>query len=193
MAEALPLRLLAFYKHPSYHPGMEGERETAADELAAIERAVRRLTRGAHLGRLHRRLSADAGVDLDRPSYIALACLVEEGPLSLSALADACGVEVSTMSRLVDRLTAAGLVDGQRSATDQRVTILRLSERGADLVARLKRVRRATLASLLADWTPVERTDFARLLARFAAGIEAVAAPRPAASPSSPREEAHTR
>jgi DNA-binding MarR family transcriptional regulator len=151
-------------------------------DAADIERTLRRLSRGARLTQLHRRLNQAAGVDLDRPAYIALACLAEEGPLALSALAEASGVEVSTMSRLVDRLMAAGLAEARRSSTDLRVTVLSLSSAGADLVERLKAVRRAALARVLDEWTPEERASFARLLDRFVDGLERAAEPEPARS-----------
>ena len=148
-------------------------------DAADIERALRRLSRGARLTHLHRRLNQAAGVDLDRPAYIALACLAEDGPLALSALAEASGVEVSTMSRLVDRLMVADFVEARRSSTDQRVTVLSLSPTGADLVGRLKAVRRAALARVLDGWTPEERATFARLLDRFVGGLEDVVASEP--------------
>jgi DNA-binding MarR family transcriptional regulator len=147
------------------------------DQTAIIERALRRLSRGAHLSRLHARLNAAAEVELDRPAYIALACLAEAGSLTLSALAEASSVEVSTMSRLVDRLVAAGLIEARRSAADQRAMVLSLSDEGARLVERLRAVRREALRALLADWTPEERAVFAQLLSRFVAGIEALASP----------------
>jgi DNA-binding MarR family transcriptional regulator len=149
-------------------------------DVADIERALRRLSRGARLTKLHRRLNLAAGVDLDRPAYIALACLAEEGPLALSALAEASGVDVSTMSRLVDRLMAAGLAEARRSPDDQRVTVLSLSAVGVDVVARLKAVRRAALMRVLNDWSPEERATFARLLGRFVDGLEYAAEPAPA-------------
>jgi DNA-binding MarR family transcriptional regulator len=144
-----------------------------------IERAMRRLSRGAHLGRLHRSLNAAAGLEMDRPAYIALACLAEQGPLTLSALAEASAVDVSTMSRLVDRLVAGELVAASRLPDDQRVTVLRLSPAGAAAVERLKTVRRTALMGLLADWTPAERATFAALLTRFVDGLEGLAAQTP--------------
>jgi DNA-binding MarR family transcriptional regulator len=149
------------------------------NHVAAIERAMRRLSRGPHLSRLHRRLNTAAEVDLDRPAYIALACLADEGPMTLSALAEASSVDVSTMSRLVDRLGQAGHVEAQRLATDQRVVRLSLSPAGARLVERLRAVRHEALTRMLATWTPDEQATFAGLLVRFVAGIEQLAAPGP--------------
>jgi hypothetical protein len=62
------------------------------------------------------------------------------------------------------------------------VTVLSLSPAGADLVERLKAVRRAALARVLDGWTPEERTIFARLLERFVDGLEAAIEPEPAAT-----------
>ncbi len=138
-----------------------------------VERAMRALTQNGRLTRLHHRLNRVADVDLDRPAFIAMACLDEAGEMGLSALADASGVEISTMSRLVDRLVAAGLVEATRSARDQRAVLLRLSPRGQEVVRRLKAIRRQVLTDLLADWTPAEQATFAALLTRFVGGLDA--------------------
>lgn len=141
---------------------------------ASIERALRVLTQHGRLARLHQHLNRVAGVDLDRPAYIAMACLDEAGELGLSALAEASGVDVSTMSRLVDRLVATSLVEAGRSASDQRAVLLRLTGTGQALVGRLKAVRRQVLAQVLASWTPDEQATFASLLTRFASELERV-------------------
>ncbi len=139
--------------------------------LEEIERALTALTRNPRIRGLHRVLSAESGIELDRPTYLALACL-ERGPLRVSELADACGVDVSTMSRLVERLQAAGLVERDRLTADRRVVLIGASAKGRDLQGKMVTFRRAALAKLLASWTDGERGTFAELLDRFVADAE---------------------
>ena len=137
-----------------------------ASVLSEIETALTALTRNPRIRGLHRILSAQAGVELDRPSYVALAAL-DAGPLRISELADACGVDVSTMSRLVDRMLARGLIERQTSPEDRRVSLVQASERGREVQRALRAWRSEALKQLLGAWTPDEREQFAELLSRF--------------------------
>ena len=71
---------------------MPGTTAPNADVLVEIEAALTALTRNPRIRGIHRLLSRESGLELDRPSYVALAML-EEGPLRVSDLADACGVD----------------------------------------------------------------------------------------------------
>ena len=62
--------------------------------LDEIEAALTALTRNPRIRGIHRLLSRESGTQLDRPTYVALAML-EGGPLRVSDLADACGVDIS--------------------------------------------------------------------------------------------------
>jgi DNA-binding MarR family transcriptional regulator len=134
--------------------------------LTRIETALTQLTRNPRIRGLHWLLSAQAGVELDRPSYVALVTL-DAGPLRISELADACGVDVSTMSRLVDRLEARGLIDRETSPDDRRVSLVQASAQGREVQRAMRAWRSEALKQLLADWTPDERERFGELLARF--------------------------
>src|SRR3972149_11635461 len=98
--------------------------------LAEIEKAMTALSRGPRIKRLHQFLNLKAGGTLDRPAYVTLDCLEECGPMRVSELAKACGVDVSTVSRLVDHLSATGLVEPGGESHDGRVVILRVSDGG---------------------------------------------------------------
>jgi len=134
--------------------------------LSEIETALTLLMRNPRMHGLHRLLGARSGVDLDRPSYVALAAL-DAGPLRISELADACGVDVSTMSRLVDRMLARGLVDRETSAEDRRVSLVQASAKGREVQQTLRAWRSEALKDLLGKWTRDEREQFAELLSRF--------------------------
>ena len=145
---------------------MPGPSTFRASVLSEIETALTALTRNPRIRGLHRILSARAGIELDRPSYVALANL-DAGPLRVSELADACGVDVSTMSRLVDRLQSRGLIEREQSAEDRRVSFVQASAQGREVQHAMRAWRSEALKQLLGDWTPDEREQFAELLSRF--------------------------
>ncbi len=148
--------------------------ETHLDVAAEIEQAMTALMRGLRMRRLHEQLNLRAGVALDRPSYVAIASLDDQGPMRVSNLAEACGVDTSTMSRLVERLLAGGLIERAVAAADHRAVVVQVSAKGKRLLHRLKAVRRQALNELLASWQRDEQQQFARLLSRFVSSLEHV-------------------
>ena len=68
-------------------------------------------------------------------------------------------------------LSIWGLVSRARDVDDARASRLRLSERGEEAICRFLLARHQWLTTLLADWPPEERDDFARLICLFADDI----------------------
>jgi DNA-binding MarR family transcriptional regulator len=86
----------------------------------------------------------------------ALTVLRGLGVANLGRLASGMGVTVSTASRLVDRLVAAGLADRQPSPRSRREVALAVTDRGAALLERYDELRLAELRGLL-DRLPSDR------------------------------------
>lgn len=143
-----------------------------SEDIEQIAHALATLRRGPRVQRLHRVLTSRAGVDLDRPSFMALAALMATGPLRVSELAETCAVDSSTMSRLVSRLSCSGLVEQTADVSDRRVVMVSLTSSGHDLAGHLLDNRSALIADVVADWSPVDRASFASLLSRFVADLE---------------------
>jgi DNA-binding MarR family transcriptional regulator len=78
-----------------------------------------------------------------------LALLADTGPSSVSAVASALGVAVSTASRLADRLNGAGLLTRQVGPDSRREVELTLTRRGRLVAQRWADARIAVLADLL--------------------------------------------
>ena len=112
------------------------------------------------------RLGPD-GLDLDRAGYLLLGRIVAAGPTRLSALADGLSLDLSTISRQVHALEAAGLVGRTTESTDRRASLIAATDRGREIYHRNRSVQQAALRGLLSDWTDAERDEFARLLTRF--------------------------
>lgn len=83
------------------------------------------------INRLYKPLLDELGITY--PQYLVLNALWEEDGRSISALAHRIGLESSTITPLVKRLEAAGLVTRTRSIEDERSVHVMLSARGSAL------------------------------------------------------------
>jgi DNA-binding MarR family transcriptional regulator len=70
---------------------------------------------------------------LTHPQYLVLLALWERSPLRLREIADRLFLEPATVSPLVGRLEAAGLVTRSRNAGDERAVDIALTEDGVAL------------------------------------------------------------
>jgi DNA-binding MarR family transcriptional regulator len=70
---------------------------------------------------------------LTYPQYLAMVALWEADDVTVSALGARLGLESSTLTPLLKRLQAMGLIDRVRDAHDERVVRLRLTEAGRAL------------------------------------------------------------
>jgi DNA-binding MarR family transcriptional regulator len=112
-------------------------------------------------------LKGAQGFGLDRAGYMLLGRIVTGGPARLSVLAEDLAVDLSTVSRQVAALEAAGLVARTTDLADRRASVIQATEDGTETYQRNKTIWLTALKELLEDWTPAERTEFARLFARF--------------------------
>jgi DNA-binding MarR family transcriptional regulator len=149
------------------------DRDAVYNAAADIAKAFAALTRGPQVQRAFESVRARAGVDLDRHAYLVVDTLDTQGPLRVGELADVCGFDISTISRLVARLQHRGLVTASPFEGDRRVVLLAATPAGVEQTRRVKQVRRDQLAAFLCAWTPEERETFARLLERFVTSLDA--------------------
>lgn len=153
--------------------------QSNADETGNVLRDVRRIVRalslaGRDLARSH---------DLTVPQLLCLRVLKDAGLLTAGALATALSLSPQTVTGLLDRLHARGLIERTRSETDRRQVLIRLSEHGEHLLGTtapslqdrfverfgaLPAARRRTLAdalSAIVNLLEAEALDAAPLLA----------------------------
>ncbi|MFM8237738.1 MAG: MarR family winged helix-turn-helix transcriptional regulator [Actinomycetota bacterium] len=112
--------------------------------------------------RLGRRLRRHAPADLTPAQLSALAAVRRDVGVTLSGLAEHERVQPPTMTRIVDALVAKGLVERSVCPDDRRVSRLRATPAGRELVDGVRRRRDAYLASRLAALTDEERAVLAR-------------------------------
>lgn len=90
------------------------------------------------------------------------------GPLSVSEIAEAVGVDQPRASRLVQQSVELGLVVREADPDDARRTRIALTEQGRAIVQGFRGERREAIATALAGLEPDEQREFARLLTKFA-------------------------
>lgn len=96
-------------------------------------------------GGVYRDALKDLG--LTYPQYLVMLVLWEHGPQPVKAIGERLRLDSGTLSPLLKRLEAAGLVRRERSAADERSVTVRLTDAGAGLRERALSVPRRILAS----------------------------------------------
>lgn len=86
------------------------------------------------MGKVYRPLLAELG--LTYPQYVVMLALWECDGLSIGELGEQVALDSGTLTPLLKRLQALGLVDRTRSAADERQVLITLTRRGAELQAR---------------------------------------------------------
>lgn len=136
-----------------------------------MQSAVVQLLRWAGRGEVRRALLGSAGQGLSANDVTLLRAIAADGPVRASDLADAQGVDKSTISVQVRRLEQRGLVTRRADPADRRAVLLSATTAG-------RRVRRAMNAAgarlydeVLCDWPDDEREALAWLLSRFVAEL----------------------
>jgi DNA-binding MarR family transcriptional regulator len=110
-----------------------------------------------------RRMRATRPVGELTPSqFSALGSLDLAGALTPSELAESERVRPPTITRIVAKLEAAGLLRRTPHATDRRQVILEPTEQGRAVLRQARRAREAWLARQLAELEPDERETLRR-------------------------------
>jgi DNA-binding MarR family transcriptional regulator len=78
-----------------------------------------------------------------------LILLEATGPLPMNRLAEALDISVASVTGVVDRMEARGLVERRRDAEDRRVVLVHPAEGGRRLFAEIDQKRRTGLSKLL--------------------------------------------
>jgi DNA-binding MarR family transcriptional regulator len=148
---------------------MSNPPETSTDLLERLQHQVALFARRAEQTRL-------AGVgkarnSMDRAAYLLLNRLDREGPMGVKALAEAMGIDSSTVTRQVAPLVDTGLVKRTSHPEDGRAVVLALSPRGRGRLDEVRDSRRRLMAQVTEEWSTEEREVFTELLVRFNAGL----------------------
>jgi DNA-binding MarR family transcriptional regulator len=97
---------------------------------------------------------------------------LEDVPLRMRELAEHLGLAESSVTRLMDRLEAAGMVRRGSPPGNRRSVLGTLTPKGRRAIAAIRRQRHAVLSAILATLDADERERFVALHARVAEGLE---------------------
>ena len=124
--------------------------------------------------RAYRRPLAQLG--LTYPQYLAMLVLWQHGGQTVKSLADALLLDSSTLTPLLQRLEAAGLIDRRRDKLDERIVRITLSAAGSALQQAV-----AVVQQSVACRTRLPESELADLRSSLHALVESMAAADPAA------------
>jgi DNA-binding MarR family transcriptional regulator len=157
-------------------PDAEGGRDSAGTDVDAVTTAV--LTASRLLVAITARSLAAAEDAVTLPQFRLMVVLATRGPMKLAAVADQLAVNPSTALRMVDRLSAAGMVSRNTNPQVRREIIVRLTDDGRRVVDDVTARRRTEIAAIVARMSPAQRTRLVAALRAFT-----VAGGEPSAEP----------
>ncbi|NEB73936.1 MarR family transcriptional regulator [Streptomyces sp. SID14478] len=125
---------------------------------------------GSELVRFSRLISASrqrAKFEQGAGERVLLARLVRDGAQRATDLAAATLLDLSTVSRQVRSMVERGLIERHPDPEDGRGTLLHPTEDGIAAFEAYRRQRDAELTQLLQPWSPEDRYQLIRLMARL--------------------------
>lgn len=111
--------------------------------------------------RLSRRLRQESTTGLSPSQTSALSAVFNHGPLTLGRLAEHEGVAPPSITKVVDKLEADGLVQRTTDPDDKRVTNVAVTDAGRDLVGEIRRRTTTWLAARVLELSSDERARLA--------------------------------
>jgi DNA-binding MarR family transcriptional regulator len=123
---------------------------------------------------------------VDTTAYPVLFGVAGAGTVRISELATTLHNDVSTVSRQVSGLVAAGLLEKSSDPSDGRVSVVSLTESGRETLARISDSRSTWFQGLLTEWESPETTEFIGRLRHLGDALDANLRARGAAPPPMP-------
>ncbi|MCU1593097.1 MAG: transcriptional regulator, MarR family [Frankiales bacterium] len=108
-----------------------------------------------------------SGIRCEQAGAHVLGRLALLGPVRLTELAHALGLDPSSVSRQVTALERYGWVVREKDPHDQRAQRLELTDKGRSVVALLREARQQALRKLTPGWSDQDMTDLTSRLARL--------------------------
>jgi DNA-binding MarR family transcriptional regulator len=148
-------------------------------ELGLVFRSVFR-----SLGRLRGRDTHLGGEQLSQAQFELLVELDERGELPAGELAAAARLSPATVTQMLDHLAACGHVERDRSATDRRVVVSRLTDQGRERIEAKRTAWQLRWKAALAGVPKQDLQAATRVLERLAAMFDD-------AAPTDQKEPSH--
>lgn len=141
--------------------------------LVDLQRSLGALLRLHASRRVFAERAAAAGVVVSQPGFALLSQADEFGPVTLGELGRGTHMDPSAVGRQVRQLEETGLLVRSTDPDDRRVTLVRATPKGRAVRRRLAEAGHAHVAEALAEWSPADVDDLARLLGRLVDDLRA--------------------
>ena len=82
------------------------------------------------------------------------------GGIKISEIGSALGIQFAMMTRIIDRVEAAGLVERVRDKSDRRAYKIRLTQKGKEFHNRAREMHKKHFASIIERFRSKDREDF---------------------------------
>ncbi|MFJ8546046.1 MarR family winged helix-turn-helix transcriptional regulator [Streptomyces sp. NPDC093586] len=126
------------------------------------------------LNQVHNRLWYElVHQDVTGPQFTVLSLLDAHGDMDQGTLGALARLDKSTAAPLLERLRRRGLLEIARDESDRRRKLVRITEEGRELAARLAPAVVAVSDRMLAPFSPEEREQLLTLLRRAVSAPEA--------------------
>lgn len=104
--------------------------------------------------------------------YKTLILLADNGPATISQLADVNGCNDSSLNKVLDRLEQKNLIEKARSLDDRRVVICELAPEGRKVVERIDHVVRERVLPATETWSLAQLEAFVESMESINPGLE---------------------
>ncbi|MFC4122724.1 MarR family winged helix-turn-helix transcriptional regulator [Nonomuraea zeae] len=139
------------------------------EDLNRTVSAFRALVTTLNRAKTHERLTEAAGVRLDRPDVQILVHLLDAGePRRIGLIAEGLQVESPHVTRHVAALEQRDLVERVRDPDDGRAWRIALTEEGAEVASRCRKVTTDWFDGAIAGWSAADRAELSRLMGKLA-------------------------
>ena len=132
-----------------------------------IEQEVEILNRmGPELSKVFGTQDLEEVLDIDiKFAHIPILCQIRtlRNP-TMGELGDSSGFQLSSLTRITDKLVERGLVAREADASDRRVVRIRITDEGSQIVRKFEMARKKKVKSILMRLTSRERKDLIRVL-----------------------------
>lgn len=146
--------------------------ESVEDAEARVDNALTRIVRALSRDSVRRTRGWGARSALSDTDVWLLGFVAEHDrarPTDLAAWQD---VDKSTITMQLKRLLTLGLIERAPDEADRRATNISITPQGCAALEEVREQGRVFLQEILRDWSPQERAELARVMARLAHGVE---------------------
>jgi DNA-binding MarR family transcriptional regulator len=111
--------------------------------------------------------------DLTKQQYTVLAAVEQNEGMSQTDLVNITGIDRSTLAEMIRRMIEKGLLDRERTETDQRANAVRIAPSGRKALRSARSASERVEKTLLASLNSADRTKFVRMLTTVVTQAEA--------------------